>query len=193
MTANCKYHSDLCGVLDSLTLPKFQYNDEIVYGNTRTANNDMPRCSMHQRRMKVDLKEWIIERLGGKGSLHEIPEGIEDFEILYEYVKELLKDGIGRGIGKLALYDITLRLGSTRCIYPQKYVYLHSDPLVSAKHLKSIGLIKVTNFSFRVETSVFARISGGLASADIENVLCCHKIEILKFTSKKFKTLASFI
>lgn len=193
MMAKCNSHSDSFGGLDLLTLPDFHYNDELVYGNTRTSNINRPRCSVHQRHIKVKLKDWIITRLGGKDTLHQVPEEIEDFETLYDYVKKLLTDKIGQGIGNLTLYDIALRLGSTRNIYPQKYVYLHAAPLKSAKHLKFIGLIKVQDLSFRIETSAFNQISGGLCSAEIENVLCCQKNEILKFTKKNFKILDSFV
>jgi hypothetical protein len=144
----------------------------------------------------VQLKDWIIERLGGQDSLYQVREEIKDFEGLYDCVRELLEEKTGHGIGKLALYDITLRLGSTRNIYPQKYVYLHAAPLASAKYLESIGLIEIPQSpkdSFRVETSVFDKISGGLTSADIENVLCCYKDEICKFSENNFKTLKELI
>ena len=186
---NCNSLSTNLKTTVSFSMPKFQYNDEIVYGHKRVGNNGRPRCSVHQCRIKVKLKAWIIEQLGGKDNLYQIPEEINNFEELYDHIKELLGTKIGCGIGLLALYDISLRLGSTRNIYPQKYVYLHAAPLESAKHLKSIGLIKVNKLSYRVETSVFNKISGGLASADIEQVLCCYKKEIHKFTSTNFTVL----
>lgn len=157
-------------------------NEEIVYGNPKRKNEKHPKCNDHQQRIPVRAKDDAIRAMGGKSTLMAIPEGITDFEGLYRYIKQLI--GAINGIGGLAVYDVAVRIGAKYGIFPCDFVYLHAGPMVSAKYIESLGLIKLPRpCSPCVPIGVFSRFCPGMSAVEIEINLCIKKASILKLCS----------
>ena len=93
-------------------------------------DTDLKRCSdinevfnhPHQYRIAKVAKEQAEKKLKADKLWNR---KYSSFEEVYDAVNKSI--GSIRGIGKLAVYDVALRLGSTQEIHPQDRIYLSSD------------------------------------------------------------------
>ncbi|MBQ8542700.1 MAG: hypothetical protein IJ436_04430 [Bacteroidaceae bacterium] len=120
---------------------------------------------VHQSRMKWGSVVKVILRILESGILLK---AFNDFEKLYEAVKELVKDiEFARGI--LTRYDIAVNLGQLleTTVQPDKYLYLATHTSKTYKYIygkKPKGIC--------LKHSDVAGDFGGLSSVAIENLLC---------------------
>ena len=106
--------------------------------------------------------------------LEEIKK-VKRFDDLFVLIKELCKDI--RGIGKLYIYDTSLRIGTRLNLFPTK-VYLHAGTRVGAQALG----FDIKNES--IEVSELPKELQKLKPHEIEDVLCIYR-ECLKATGLK--------
>jgi hypothetical protein len=102
---------------------------------------------------------------------------IADFEELYRRVEQSI--GSVNGIGALAVYDISLRIGCSLrpVIIPQKYVYTHGNEVEKA----AVALLPDEDFKdHRIEAVKFKSILPCYSAMEIEHALCVYSEEITK-------------
>ena len=107
-----------------------------------------------------------------------------DFEQLFDEVASIPRTYV-QAVG---VYDFALRFGWNRFrdygipnVVPEKYVYLHADPLKSAVLLQLLGLFPAVernkvNDSYKVEYSLLPPVFSkyGLNAKDVEHFLCIY-------------------
>ena len=118
----------------------------------------------HQRRIPKKVLTKAERRLQ---SIRQMLSGARDFADLHGMVKSSI--GPVHGIGKLAVYDISHRIGTFLCKPPQ-LVYLHAGTAVGAATLEIRGETIHPN----ALPAAFAR----LAASEIEDCLCIYKDEL---------------
>lgn len=126
----------------------------------------------HHRRMTETTIRKTIKALKKSNLLNKT---FCDFDELYDCVNEIIR-GI-KGIGQLAVYDISVRIGKRLlkpAIEPEKYVYLQSGALEGAKKLFGSS-IKIKS---RMPITVFPKELQEIGSYHIENFLCVMKKDL---------------
>ena len=111
----------------------------------------------------VDKKKYTLFHAIRKTSFH-----LNDFEELYEYVKELI--GGVTGIGYVTIYDTARRIGHLlkEPIYPSAYVYLHYNKVNSAAR----SILPFNKLGYREPSTLFMCDFGTFPSICIEDLLC---------------------
>ena len=137
-------------------------------------HKDATHRGNHQRRILKTSRDFFAKGLCSDKIQTRI-EKSENFEELYKIVDELR----GLGIGKLTVYDTTMRLGGVRKNKKRNpiktlKVYLHNCAIKKKKKLLSRGLIQGP-LSSVVSIDVFSDIFPGLETWEIEEVLCLYK------------------
>ena len=89
-----------------------------------------------------------------------------DFETLYDRVRSLLNPI--KGLGDVAYYDITVRIGFLLKIYPDNKVYYHVHLRDCARIILGVNRLK----SYRCDTALFNALLGVMPSIFIEDFLC---------------------
>ena len=96
-----------------------------------------------------------------------------NFEDLFDYVNNCIRGIVG--VGQLAVYDISVRIGKYLCsppIEPKEYVYLHCGALEGANNLFG-GNPKLKEGRYSI--TIFPVQLQKLGSYHIENFLCVMK------------------
>lgn len=108
-------------------------------------------------------------------ALHSI--SFVDFEHLFDSVSKILSPV--KGIGLLAIYDISLRLGCSLCpkIIPEKYVYVHGNIVERAVKIL-LPTVKITNHM--VDVKLFSSVIPHYSAMEIEDILCHYNDVICK-------------
>ena len=123
----------------------------------------------HHRRMTEETIVKTIKALK-KSNLHK--KSFKDFDALYDSVNKTIREV--DGIGQLAVYDISVRIGKkllNPSIEPEKYVYLHLGALEGAKKLFGSS-VKIEP---RMPITDFPKELQEMGSYHIENFLCVMK------------------
>lgn len=172
---NGKHKKMLNNVLTAhSTLPKAQQTNSFVRGLHRV-NSKFQFGHMHQNRIRKDKKESAINALN---SVTCPPRHVKDFEDLFEWVYNVLKN---KGVIKnrcLWVYDIALRMGQCMSpkIEPKDYVYLYSGAYDGAvalnKALPNGKKIKITNH--RAAITSFPAILQQEGAIYIEDIMCVY-------------------
>lgn len=144
------------------------------------ARNHKNKTHSHQRRVGKNklkrLKEELLKHMG------EI-EKCQDFEELINTVEKYTKNI--EGIGKLTIYDTSLRIGFFLGIYPKK-IYLHAGTRKGALHLLGKEKIKGRKFLLKEELPKEFR---ELEPYEIEDILCIFKDKFKDLKSKDIKNM----
>ena len=172
---NGKHKKMLNNVLTAHSaLPKTQQTNSFVRGLHRV-NSKFQLGHMHQNRIRKDKKESAINALN---SVTCPPSHVKDFEDLFEWVYEILRNN---GVIKnrcLWVYDIALRMGQcmTPKIEPQEYVYLYKGAYEGAVALNKIlpKGSQITIKNNRAPISSFPPVLQRLGTIDIENIMCIY-------------------
>lgn len=141
----------------------------------------------HQRRWGPAPLEDAYKRLKDAGfndngilSKQHSAVKFNNFEDLYDTVESIIKSI--RGIGDLAIYDISVRIGNhqTPKILPSEYVYIHAGTRTGAE--KALG--RRINVK-RLPIGTFSHIPylNGMNALEIEDFLCIYKNVIPHSTS----------
>ena len=95
-----------------------------------------------------------------------------DFEDLFSTIQGII--GSIDGIGLLAIYDISLRIGYNHVpkVLPSKYVYTHAQGPVAKS--ASILLPTTSLASGKVDASLFSSIIPFYSAMEIEDILCIY-------------------
>lgn len=171
---NGKHKKMLNNVLTAHSaLPKAQQTNSFVRGLHRV-NSKFQFGHMHQNRIRKDKKESAINALNSATDT----SNITDFEDLFEWVYNVLKN---KGVIKnrcLWVYDIALRMGQCMSpkIEPKDYVYLYSGAYDGAvalnRALPNGKKIKITNH--RAEITSFPPILQKEGAIYIEDIMCVY-------------------
>ena len=100
-----------------------------------------------------------------------------DFEELYAAVEKIKQPYFG----DTCIYDFALRYGWNQDprVVPERYVYIHSKPLESARRLFELGYIP--KIARRLPLSdCAALLLPGMTAMDIEHFLCVYHRQIMK-------------
>lgn len=123
----------------------------------------------HHRRM---TETTIVDTIKALNKSNLLKKSFSDFDELYDSVNAIIR-GID-GIGQLAVYDISVRIGKrllNSSIEPKKYVYLQRG----ARE----GAIKLFGSNVKIEPrmpiTVFPKELQEIGSYHIENFLCVMK------------------
>lgn len=122
------------------------------------------RVEAHQRRLKRDVKREASERIRAL----DIRQAMT-FEAVFQAVEQALGDI--RGLGQLAIYDVSLRLAAVLGLPPER-VYLHCG---SRKGARALG-IRSRERSLSVDR--FPPELRRLHGWEIENLLCVYADEL---------------
>ena len=121
----------------------------------------------HHKRMTERTIRQIITALKNSNLLKQ---KFSNFEELLDYVNNCIRGIVG--IGQLAVYDISVRIGKYLCspsIEPKDYVYLHRGALEGANKLFG-GNPKLKEGRYPI--TIFPIELQKLGSVHIENFLC---------------------
>jgi len=130
----------------------------------------------HQRRVGNDaLTAAKKEAIANRAAI----EKCTSFDELRREIASITND-VNR-FGDLAVYDISLRLGSRMKLSPAK-VYLHCGAKEGAKNLK---LPKAYNNAKTLEIAALSPALQELCPASIENFLCVYKDELKKLNKSQ--------
>lgn len=155
----------VCGAVNSSTLPqKFEVDSHQHYYNTAAA--------------KPYIHKFIDDCIANAA----LRTPTFDFEQLFDEVASMPR----KYVQAVGVYDFALRFGWNRFrdygipnVVPDKYVYLHADPLKSAVLLQLLGLfpafeINTVKDSYKVKYSLLPRAFSkyGLRAKDVEHFLC---------------------
>lgn len=127
----------------------------------------------HQRRMTQQCVKKTLEALKRANIL---AGSYADFEELYEAVRETIYSI--PGIGSLAVYDISLRIGHLLVpeVLPVKYVYVARGALDGVRILFGKNVVKQNmDAGVRLPVSLFGSLFPNVASEHIEAILCIYK------------------
>lgn len=141
----------------------------------------------HQRRM---TKECVKETKKALCNANILAGNYTTFEELYTAVRNTILSI--RGIGNLAVYDITLRIAhrlSSKPL-PNQYVYVARGALEGAQILFGKKVVKKNmNNGVRLPIALFHKLFPNVESEHIEAILCIYKKHfILGGVSKSFTT-----
>ena len=124
----------------------------------------------HHKRMTGSTIQQIITALKNSNLLKQ---QFSNFEELFDYVNNCIRGIVG--IGQLAVYDISVRIGKCLCsppIEPKDYVYLHRGSLEGANKLFGANPKMKEG---RYPITIFPPALQKLGSPHIENFLCVMK------------------
>lgn len=171
---NGKHKKMLNNVLTAHSaLPKAQQTNSFVRGLHRV-NSKFQLGHMHQNRIRKDKKESAINALNSA----TYTSNIKDFEDLFEWVYNVLKN---KGVIKnrcLWVYDIALRMGQCMSpkIEPKDYVYLYNGAHAGAaalnKSLPKGSQIKIKNH--RAPVTSFPTVLQQEGAMVIEDIMCVY-------------------
>ncbi|HNN82507.1 MAG TPA: hypothetical protein PKL30_26765 [Leptospiraceae bacterium] len=140
---------------------------EDVVNNASLGKLSNGKKDLHARRIPLNLLRQANKRL-----MKKVPDlkKCKNFEELFLEVEKSIVDI--KGIGKLTIYDIALKIGLFNKIFPE-FVYLHSGALAGAKKIfkdrKGIKKLKREEFPLEMQE---------LSCGDIENFLCIYKDDL---------------
>lgn len=124
----------------------------------------------HLGRMpKVTAREVVDLLLANEADLAKQ----EDFDSLYNIIRQLTTEAHVAKIGAVAWYDIALRIGLVlhdNIFLPDKQLYLHADVKTAAKGV----MMKSTRarMGYRIATADYQKLFVGMKSTYIEDFLC---------------------
>lgn len=128
----------------------------------------------HQNRIRETKRKAAIRAL----SMATWPNNVKNFEDLFEWVYEILRNN---GVIKnrcLWVYDIALRMGQcmTPKIEPQEYVYLYKGAYEGAVALNKIlpKGSQITIKNNRAPIRSFPPVLQRVGTIDIENIMCIY-------------------
>ena len=117
----------------------------------------------HQYRLKhTTLEEVATKLLQKKKAISKA----QTFDELYKCIKETPV----KGFGDLTKYDVALRIGHYRDLFPTK-VYLHAGTRIGAENL--LGKIKKDSLEILEFPEAFRKLN--LSAELIEDILCIYK------------------
>jgi len=127
----------------------------------------------HQRR----IPRAVL--LNAEQTLQAAKEKIENLNS-FDQLHDLVREEIGKikGIGSLAIYDITHRIAAFLQFEPQK-IYLHAGTRLGARFLGLSGDV--------VESNKLPKVFSKLSPAEIEDCLCIYAEEISRITRSTLK------
>lgn len=122
---NAQWYASHAAVALDTFLSSLHTLEQQVYGHP-----EPPKIHDHQK--KFGVAKHIPEAYKVLSTV-DFSNHADDFETLYTFIKDTLKDV--KGLGNLAYYDMALRIGWNlpRRVTPRAYVYLHSGAKTGAK------------------------------------------------------------
>lgn len=156
----------------------FEKAVELIAGCKYIDENDNTLIHPHQYRIKKDIKTKMPRVLK---YISKKPKDLSDFDKLHASIKKVSI----KGYGKLAVYDVALRIGYyTKCL-PDK-VYLHAGvrqgaiALLGKEEIRGKKTLDKNDF---LKTEEIKKIQ---YCYQIENFLCVTKNDLGRFKLKKY-------
>ncbi len=171
---NGKHKKMLNNVLTAHSaLPKAQQTNSFVRGLHRV-NSKFQFGHMHQNRIRKDKKESAINALNSV----TYTSNIKDFEDLFEWVYNVLKNKEVIKNRCLWVYDIALRMGQCMSpkIEPKDYVYLYSGAYDGAVALNKVlpNGNKIMIIGNRAPINSFPPMLQKEGAIIIEDIMCVY-------------------
>lgn len=125
--------------------------------------NHLNKIHSHQHRVgRNKLNAFAVELVS-----HELEfKKANNFDEIHKIISKIIM----RGIGALTRYDIALRIGAKKEVFPDK-IYLHAGTRVGAEKL--LGKLKGREFIYKNELPDALKNSD-LNSSELEDILCCY-------------------
>lgn len=147
--------------------------------STKAPHGSKYRLNTHQWSFGFPRRKHIVnvmaEKLSGIDELE-----FDSFEDLIEYVHSCKE----KFFGHTAIYDFALRYGWNHDpqIKPEKFVYVHTKPWESAKHLIKEGyLSEIKKLRRQLPLEKYKELLlPGMTAHDVEHFLCVYHDEIKK-------------
>ncbi len=137
---------------------------------------------------KFDNHQWPLRCKSRQHLVNDIAESLKNiddlkFDDFEDLMNEVEKHKVSY-FGDTAKYDFALRYGWKKGIRPERYVYVHSKPRLSAQHLVDHGYLKeIKQLERKMKLEKYKELLlPGMTAHDIEHFLCCYHDEI--FTLK---------
>ena len=135
---------------------------------------------------KVDNHQWPLRCKSRQPLINDIAaslKNIDDSE--YRDFEDLMTEVEKHNVpyfGDTAKYDFALRYGWKKGIRPERYVYVHSKPRLSAQHLVDLGyLSEIEQLERKMKLEKYKELLlPGMTAHDIEHFLCYYHDEIFK-------------
>jgi len=141
------------------------------------AENHLGKRNSHQRRLKkLNLEKFAANLIDKKANIREA-KSFEELLIIVEKSKIT-------GIGELACYDTTQRIGANIGLFPE-HIYLHAGTKIGAEKL--LGKRIKVKFINRIDLPVPFH-NESLTNGEIEDILCIYKDKFETFNFGMIKS-----
>lgn len=128
----------------------------------------------------IDDHQWPLRCASRQHLVNEIAENLKDIDKSeYKDFEDLMMEVEKCKVsffGETAKYDFALRYGWKKGVRPEKYVYVHSKPRLSAQHLVDKGyLSRIKELERKMEVEKYEELLlPGMTAHDVEHFLCMY-------------------